>query len=198
MNAVLARLESLAVLIFALSSMFSVGLGHDWRDVIAPLRHPSTVTRALLANFVLVPLLVHFILKVLPTDRALAIGLLLVATAAGAPFLIKLTEAARGDVAFSATLLVLLLPITIVYMPLVLPFALPEADVRAGAIAEPLALTILLPLSAGLAKRVHGVLGVANNIQVRLPSVDSRPDPSSMARTGCHARRQSDHDQSVA
>jgi len=198
MNAVLARLESLAVLIFALSSMLSVGLGHDWRDVIAPLRHPSTVTCALLANFVLVPLLVHFILKVLPTDRALAIGLLLVATAAGAPFLIKLTEAARGDVAFSATLLVLLLPITIVYMPLVLPFALPEADVRAGAIAEPLALTILLPLSAGLAKRVHGVLGVANNIQVRLPSVDSRPDPSSMARTGCHARRQSDHDQSVA
>jgi len=27
------------------------------------------------------------------------------------------------------------------------------------------------------AKRVHGVLGVANNIQVRLPSIDSRPDP---------------------
>jgi BASS family bile acid:Na+ symporter len=88
-------------------------------------------------------------------QRPFATGLILVATAAGAPFLIKLTILAKADVALSATLLVLLLPVTIVYMPLVVPLALPEARINAGAIAKPLLLSMLLPLAVGLFTRAR-------------------------------------------
>ena len=38
-------------------------------------------------------------------------------------------------------------------MPVVVPLALPDADVRAWAIARPLVLTMLLPFAAGLLLR---------------------------------------------
>ena len=109
-------------------------------------------------------LLALLVLRVLPLPEPHAIGIFLIATAAGAPFLIKLTEAAESDVALSATLLVLLLPATIIYMPLVVPLALPEAAVSASTIAMPLLITMLLPLGAGLLVR-HFAEGVATRLQ---------------------------------
>jgi len=94
----------------------------------------------------------------------------LVTCAAGAPFTLKLVQAARGDLALSGTLVVLLLIVTMVYMPFVVPAVLPEADVRAGAIAAPLVTTMLLPLALGLfiAARnegwAHSLEPVANKI----------------------------------
>lgn len=148
--------------------MLSVGLSHTLSEIAGPLRHARRVVRALVVNFVLVPLLALVILQVIPLERPLAIGLFLVAAAAGAPFLIRLTQAADSDVALSATLLVLLLPATIIYMPIVVPLALPEAKVSASAIAAPLVLAMLLPLAIGLvirakagprAARLHPRLG---------------------------------------
>lgn len=155
MREMLTSVVSVAVLVFAVSSMASVGFGHDWRDIAAPLRERWKVVRALVVNFVLVPLLALLVLQILPVERPLAIGLFLVATAAGAPFLIKLAQAGQSDVALSTTLLVLLLPVTIVYMPIVVPFALPDAEVSAAVIARPLVLTMLLPLAFGLVARVY-------------------------------------------
>lgn len=159
MSALLASLVEIAVVLFALSSMLSVGVGHDWRHLIGPLRNTRAVIGALLANFVLVPLLMIGILQFVPLDRPLSSALFLVATAAGAPFLIKLTEVAQSNVALSATLLVLLLPVTILYMPIIAPLVLPQARMSALAIARPLVLTMLLPLALGLLVRDCGRLG---------------------------------------
>lgn len=106
--------------------------------------------RVLIANFILVPLLTYYVLQIFQLDMSLSIGLFLVGSAAGAPFLIKLTTAAEQNVAISASLLVLLIPATILYMPFVVPLALPRADVNALAIAIPLVVTMLLPLAVGL------------------------------------------------
>lgn len=157
----LAGLPNIAVLVFAVSSMLSVGLAHSFRDIVAPLRELHRVLRALVVNFALVPLLAYVVLRVVPLERPLAVGLFLVATAAGSPFLIKLAQLARSDVPLSTTLLVLLLPATIVYMPIVVPLALPDAKVSALAIARPLVLTMLLPLVVGLAAHVHSPSGAA-------------------------------------
>lgn len=153
MTGLLSWLLDASVVVFAVASMMAVGFAHTVREVLGPLRNVRGVVRALIANFVLVPLLALVVLRILPLPDAYAIGIFLIATAAGAPFLIKLTEAAHGDVALSATLLVLLLPATMVFMPLVVPLALPEARVSALAIALPLLLTMLLPLAAGLLVR---------------------------------------------
>jgi BASS family bile acid:Na+ symporter len=76
--------------------------------------------------------------------------MVLLGTAAGASFLIKLIAAAAGDVALGTALLVLLVPMTVVFMPLIVPVLAPEASVDPVAIAVPLALTMLLPLAFGL------------------------------------------------
>jgi BASS family bile acid:Na+ symporter len=155
MTELLSGLLNISVLAFAISSMLSVGCGYTLSQIVGPLRRARRVVRALVANFVLVPLLAIVILQFLPLERPLAVGLFLVATAAGAPFLIKLTQAAEADVALSATLLVLLLPVTIFYMPIIVPLALPEIAVSAAGIATPLVLTMLLPLALGLIVRAY-------------------------------------------
>lgn len=155
MSGFLSALLSLSVLVFAASSMLSAGLGHRLSEVVGPLRHPGDVLRVLLANFVLVPLLAFIVLRLLDPPTPLAIGLFLTATAAGAPFLVKLAVMADADLGLSTTLLLLLLPVTIVYMPIVVPFAVPEAEVSAVAIARPLVLTMLLPLALGLMVRAQ-------------------------------------------
>lgn len=149
MTAFFGSLLTVSVIVFGVSSMLSVGFGHALREIVAPFRNVRGVLRALLANFVLVPLLAFVVARLFSLDQPLAIGLILVSMAAGAPFLIKLTAHAEHDVGFSATVLLLLLPTTIVYMPIVVPLVLPDAAVSAVAIATPLVLTLLLPLGLG-------------------------------------------------
>jgi BASS family bile acid:Na+ symporter len=153
LEALLSSLLDVAVAAFAVTSMLSVGLGHRLRDLLAPLRSGRAVLRALAANFVLVPLLGAALARLLGLAPALRDGLILVSMAAGAPFLVKLTEHAEHDVGRSATLLLLLLPATVVFMPVFVPVAAPGTTVSARAIAEPLVLTLLVPMAIGLAVR---------------------------------------------
>jgi BASS family bile acid:Na+ symporter len=146
----LFSLVNIAVLVFSVTSMLSVGFSYTLREIVEPLRNTRGVLLALAANFALVPLLAYGVTRLLSLEAPVAIGLLLAATAAGAPFLIKLTQIAEADLAFASGLLVLLLVVTIVYMPIVVPLIAPAAAVSASAIAMPLVLTMLLPLGIGL------------------------------------------------
>src|SRR5688572_5847864 len=137
----LTSVARISVLSFAVTSMASVGLAHSFREVLYPLRNVRAVVRVLIANFVLVPLLGVAIAQVLALPRALETGLILISMAAGAPFVVKLAGHAHGNIALSATLLVLLLPATVVYMPMVVPLVL-KTWVSAGAIALTLFLTM--------------------------------------------------------
>jgi BASS family bile acid:Na+ symporter len=150
MTEILQTTLSIAVFTFTLTSMLSVGLGYTLKEIFDPLRDWQAVARAIVANFVLVPILALVILRLVPLEPGWQIGLVLLASAAGAPFLIKLTQAAQGPIALSATLLVLLVPLTVVFMPLVVPAVVPEADVSASAIASQLAMTLLVPFAIGL------------------------------------------------
>jgi predicted Na+-dependent transporter len=173
MTDILLRLLDIATLVFAVSSMLSVGFSYTLRELIEPLRNTRLVLGTLVANFVLVPLLAYAITRFLSLGEAREIGLLLVAVAAGAPFLIKLTQAADGDLALAAGLLVLLVVVTIGYMPIVVPLIAPDAEVSASSIAMPLVLTMLLPLGIGLfidarfeewADRLQPIMNTASSI----------------------------------
>jgi predicted Na+-dependent transporter len=113
------------------------------------------VVLALVANFALVPLLAFVLAHVIPLSDPLKIGLILLGTAAGAPFLPKLAQFAHGNVACSVGLMALLMLATIVYMPIVLPLLLPGVRVDPLSIAESLCLTMLLPLGVALFVRAR-------------------------------------------
>jgi predicted Na+-dependent transporter len=63
--------------------------------------------------------------KGLRLDEPLGVGLPLLGCAAGAPFLPKLAELSKGNLPFAVGTMVLLMVITVVYVPLVLPLLLP-------------------------------------------------------------------------
>jgi BASS family bile acid:Na+ symporter len=150
MSEILQVIMQLSVLVFVIASMLSMGLSLTIKQIVAPLRNARLVILALVANFVLVPLLAYLILLVIKLDEGLATGLILMATAGGAPFLPKLAQAAKGNVAFSVGLMVLLMLVTIIYMPLVLPFLLSGVEINALEIARSLVIMMLIPLAIGL------------------------------------------------
>jgi BASS family bile acid:Na+ symporter len=104
----------------------------------------------LLANFVLAPLLMILILRFTPFDPAVEAGLLVFAFCAGAPFLIKLTQTAQRSVALGAAVMMLLMVVTIVYVPVVLPLFVSGISVDAWAVTKSLLLQMLLPVIAGM------------------------------------------------
>lgn len=142
--------QDISIPLFSVTSMLAVGLRYTARDLLGPLREPRHVIQAVGTNFVLIPALAYLTTQLLDLEPTFETGLMVLASAAGAPVMLKLTRFAGGDLGLSATLLVLLLPLTLVYMPLVLPLLVPGADVSGGAIARPLLLNLLLPLVVGL------------------------------------------------
>jgi BASS family bile acid:Na+ symporter len=147
----LSKAVPVTMLIFVVSSMLAVGLGLTVGQIVAPLRNGKLVFFALLANFVLMPAAAIAITKLLRLDQSLGIALLLLGVAAGAPFLPKLVGIAKGNLAFAVGLMVLLMVLTVAYMPLVLPLLLEGVSVDPMKIARSLVLLMLLPLGAGLA-----------------------------------------------
>jgi bile acid:Na+ symporter, BASS family len=151
----LSKAATIAMLSFVVSSMLAMGAGLTIPQIAEPLRNTRLVVLALLANFVLMPLGAIALAKVLQLDEPFAVGLLVLGCAAGAPFLPKLAELAKGNLAFAVGAMVLLMVGTVAYLPIVLPLLLPGITVNAWEIARSLLLLMLLPLAMGLALKAH-------------------------------------------
>ena len=141
---------SLGVLIFIVTSMLGMGFSLTIPQILTPLKNRKLIIMSLVANFILVPILTLLIVRIIPLSEGLQIGLILVGFAAGAPFLPKLVQVAKGDMAFTAGLMVLLMVITIAYLPVVLPFVLTGVQVNPWEIAQSLILLMLIPLGIAL------------------------------------------------
>ena len=150
MNEILAAIMNLSTLVFVVTGMLAIGLSLTIPQIVAPLRNTRLVILALLANFVLVPLLAYLIGSIIPLSDGLRVGLILVSTAAGAPFLPKLAQAARGNIALSVGLMVLLMVTTVLYMPIMLPLLIQGVTVNPWDIAHSLIVLMLIPLAVGL------------------------------------------------
>ncbi|MBE9474653.1 MAG: bile acid:sodium symporter [Chloroflexi bacterium] len=173
MTEILETLAMLSVLVFVIGSMFSLGLSLTMKQIIDPLKNTRMVILALVANFVLVPLLAYALALLFNLDESLRIGLILLSTAAGAPFLPKLVDVAKGNIAFSVGLMVLLMVVTIIYLPIVLPLLLGDVEVNPWDIAQSLIIMMLIPLAVGLfikaryeeaAAKIQPTFGMASNI----------------------------------
>ncbi len=151
----LSKGATVAMLSFVVSSMLAMGTGLTVAQIIEPLRNARLLVLALLANFVLMPLGAFALAKVLWLDEPFGIGLLLLGCAAGAPFLPKLAELAKGNLAFAVGVMVLLMVVTVGYLPIVLPLLLAGVTIDPWKIARSLVLLMLLPLTAGLALKAY-------------------------------------------
>jgi predicted Na+-dependent transporter len=146
----LIALGTLGVLVFVITSMLGMGFSLTVQQIVAPLRKTRLVLMSLAANFIVVPVLVLLIVAIIPLSEGVEIGLILAGMAAGAPFLPKLVQVAKGDMAFAAGLMVMLMAVTIAFLPLVLPFVLTGVQVNPWEIAQSLVVLMLIPLAFAL------------------------------------------------
>jgi bile acid:Na+ symporter, BASS family len=149
------KAATLCMLVFVLSSMLAMGLGLTIGEIGVPLRNARLVVLSLLANFVLMPVAAVALAALLRLDEPLGVGLLILGTAAGAPFLPKLAQIAKGNLAFAVGLMVLLMVVTVGYLPLVLPLLLTGVSVNPAKIARSLFLLMLLPLAGALSFKAY-------------------------------------------
>jgi BASS family bile acid:Na+ symporter len=145
-------MTTISMLLFVISSMLAMGVGLTVVEVFGPLRNARLVVLILLANFILMPLGAYVLTKVLWLDAPLRAGLLVLGCSAGAPFLPKLAELAKGNVALAVGTMVLLMVVTVGYLPTVLP-PLSAVSVDPWKIARSLTLLMLVPLAGGLGLR---------------------------------------------
>jgi len=155
LNELLTVIAQVAGLLGIVGSMFGMGLGLTVPQIMTPLKNVRLVVLALLANFVLVPLLAFVIALIIPLEQSLKIGLMVLALSAGAPFLVLEARGAKANLGLAVGVMTLLMVVTIFLLPLVLPLLLAGVEVDAGAIAKSLIVLMLIPLILGLLVRAN-------------------------------------------
>lgn len=156
MNALLLLIVTFG-LVFVSSAALAAGLAMTLRSAIAPLKANALPTLGVLvANFGVVPLVTGLTLNWFGFAPQATMAFALLSVVAGAPFVAMFTRLGDGDVAYAGSLSLLLTLVTIVFMPLVLPWMLglldvPHASVTTWHLLKPLLLALLLPLVIGLA-----------------------------------------------
>jgi bile acid:Na+ symporter, BASS family len=142
------------IYLFIITSMLFIGLGHTYRDIIAPFRNIRLVLLALLVNLVLIPLTGYLIATVFALSGALLVGFLLMTSAPGASYGPRLAEICGGDIPFSTGLMFLLCTVALVSTPITLVLLLPEGTVvSVWPVIQTILLLMVVPMVIGLLTR---------------------------------------------
>ncbi len=119
------RLINVLAEITLIEMMVTIGLGVTLSDVLRVSRNYGRVARAVLANYILVPAAALGLLLLFHASPMIAVGLFVAAVCPGAPYGPPFTAMAKGNVAVSVGLMVILAGSSAVVAPLLLRFLLP-------------------------------------------------------------------------
>ena len=150
MNEILSHALTPVILIYVISGMLALGLSQTVRQIIEPLKNARLMISAIVASYIILPLLATLIARLFSLDPALSYGLVLVAMAAGAEAGPIFTAIANANVSLAGGILAMSIFITIFYIPIMLGVLLPDVTVDVKHLVLKLVLTIVAPLLLGL------------------------------------------------
>jgi BASS family bile acid:Na+ symporter len=150
MNELLSHALSPVILIYVVSAMLALGLGQTVGQILQPLRNVRITISAVVASYIILPLIAASISRLFSLDPSLRYGLVLMAMAAGAEIGPLLTANSNANVMLSGGILVMSIGITIIYLPLMLGVFLPDVHFDVKHLLLKLCLTIVAPLLLGL------------------------------------------------
>lgn len=153
MNALLERALGPVILIYVVSGMLALGMSQTVRQIIEPLKNVRMTLSALVASYILLPVLAASIARVFDLDPSLRYGMVVLAMAAGAEAGPIFTAKSNANVSLAGGILAMSIGITIIYIPLMLGVLLPDAHVDTAHLLLKLVLTIVAPLILGLVVR---------------------------------------------
>jgi len=147
----ISELITLSIYLFIITSMLFIGLGHSYRDILAPFKNVKLVLFALLVNLILIPVAGYLIATVFALSGAMIVGFLLMTSAPGASYSPRIAEIAEGDVPFSTGLMFLLSTVALVSAPITILLLLPEGStVSVWPVIRTLLLLMFIPMVIGL------------------------------------------------
>lgn len=155
MNEFLSRALTPVILTYVLSGMLALGLSLTVRQILDPLRNIRITLSAVVASYIVLPVVAALTARVFGLDEAIRYGLVLFAMAAGAEAGPIFTAKANGNTALAGGILVMSIGITIVYLPLMLGVLMPDVHFDVKHLVLKLLLTIVLPLLVGLCVRAR-------------------------------------------
>jgi BASS family bile acid:Na+ symporter len=153
------RIINVLVTVTLIEMMIAIGLGVTLAEIIGVVRNRRLLIRAALANYVCVPAAAVGLFLLFRAQPMVAAGFLIAAVCPGAPYGPPFTALAKGNVAVSVGLMVVLAGSSAVLAPLLLGLLLPSMSggdslsVDAGKMVVTLLVTQLLPLCVGVAIR---------------------------------------------
>ncbi len=150
MNETIALIFNISMFVYVAGLMLSQGLGVKISHLVEEFKKTKLIIYSLLANFIAIPLFAIALVTVLDSSKGVSIGIVLLSLGAGAVFIPKLVQTAKGNVDGALGLMLLLTVFTIFFMPIVVPLLFPEATVSAFDIAKSLLLSMLIPLLVGI------------------------------------------------
>jgi BASS family bile acid:Na+ symporter len=150
MDEFLRQSVPLAIAIFLVTAMLSLGLDMTVKQVSQPLRNRWLVIKSLLVSVLAVPLIAIVLTRVIPMEQALATGLVIYALAAGTEGGPKFVQMVQGNTPSAFGLLAVLLTATVIFLPMVINVAIPDADVALGEVVVKLLLLVALPICLGM------------------------------------------------
>jgi BASS family bile acid:Na+ symporter len=150
MNEFLTHALTPVILIYVISGMLALGLSQTVKQIIEPLKNVRITISAIVASYILIPLLAALIARLFGLEPTLRYGLLLLAMAAGAEAGPIFTAKSNANVSLAGGILAMSIPITIIYIPFMIGVFLPDVEVDVKHMVMKLVLTIVVPLLLGL------------------------------------------------
>jgi BASS family bile acid:Na+ symporter len=139
--------------------MLAVGLRTEFGQVAAVAKNVRLMSRGLIVNFIVTPVLLFVCVRWLPIHIDVKIGVMLMAAAPVAPMAPPFVGMAKGDVPYSVGLMTVVALLSVVLTPAILILALPATE--AGLQLDPweivkmLLMVQLIPIGVGMA--IHNV-----------------------------------------
>jgi len=164
------RLVNLLAAVTLIELMVTLGLGVKASDVLRVGQQWGLLSRAFLANYILVPGAALGLLLLFHTSPMVAAGILVAAVCPGAPYAPPFTAMAKGNVTVSIGLMVALATSSAVVAPLLLGLLLPviagnaTIDIHVVKMIGTLFGAQLLPLCLGIWIR-HSHAALANRLK---------------------------------
>ncbi len=150
MHDIIQSIFNITMISFVAGIMITLGLGVKTSDVIEQFKETRLVIFSVIANFIAVPLFALALVSFFDASKGVSIGIILLSLGAGAPFIPKIVQTAKGNTYGSIGLMLLLSVISILFMPIIIPIIFSDASVSSLQIANSLLFTMLIPLMAGM------------------------------------------------
>jgi BASS family bile acid:Na+ symporter len=150
MNEFLTHALTPVILVYVISGMLALGLSQTVKQIIEPLKNVRITISAIVASYLIIPLLAATIARLFGMDPVLRYGLVLLAMAAGAEAGPIFTAKSNANVSLAGGILAMSIPITIIYIPFMIGVFLPDVEIDVKHMVVKLVLTIVVPLLLGL------------------------------------------------